>query len=99
MAVRFRARRRPIQQQSRSAFPGRPFRSPNQCCRVLPSIRAPQTLCDGVSLALAPGGFGIFDLAALLLFAVTLPGMVARLCNALIGFVIMPFSPMMPWLQ
>src|SRR5438067_671422 len=36
-----------MSEQSRSAFPGRPFRSPNQCCRVLPSIRAPQTLCDG----------------------------------------------------
>ena len=45
------------------------------------------------SLALSPGGFGIFDLAALLLFAVTLPWMVAGFCNAVIGFVIMRFSP------
>jgi len=45
------------------------------------------------SMALAPGGFGMFDLAALLLFAVTLPWMVAGFCNAVIGFVIMRFSP------
>ena len=45
------------------------------------------------ALALAPGGFEIFDLAALLLFAVTLPWMVAGFCNAVIGFVIMRFSP------
>jgi membrane glycosyltransferase len=45
------------------------------------------------ALALAPGGFGILDLAALLLFAVTLPWMVAGFCNAVIGFVIMRFSP------
>ncbi len=45
------------------------------------------------SLALAPGGLGIFDLAALLLFAITLPWMVAGFCNAVIGFVIMRVSP------
>ncbi|HEY9454941.1 MAG TPA: glucans biosynthesis glucosyltransferase MdoH, partial [Bradyrhizobium sp.] len=45
------------------------------------------------ALALAPGGFGILDLAALLLFAVTLPWMVAGFCNAVIGFVIKRFSP------
>ena len=50
------------------------------------------------ALALAPGGFGIIDLAALLLFAITLPWMVAGFCNAVIGFVIMHFSPML-WLQ
>ena len=44
------------------------------------------------ALALAPGGFGILDMAALLLFAVTLPWMVAGFCNAVIGFVIMRFS-------
>ena len=44
------------------------------------------------ALALAPGGLGILDLAALLLFAVTLPWMVAGFCNAVIGFVIMRFS-------
>ena len=45
------------------------------------------------ALALAPGGYGPLDLAALLLFAATLPWMVAGFCNALIGFVIMRLSP------
>jgi membrane glycosyltransferase len=45
------------------------------------------------ALAMAPGGYGILDLAALLLFAATLPWMVAGFCNAVIGFVIMRFSP------
>ena len=40
-------------------------------------------------LALAPGGFGILDLAALALFAATLPWMVAGFCNAVIGFFVM----------
>ena len=44
------------------------------------------------AVALAPGGFGIMDLAALVLFAVTLPWMVAGFANAVIGFVIMRFS-------
>ena len=44
------------------------------------------------ALALSPGGFGILDLAALVLFAITLPWMVAGFCNAVIGFVIMRFS-------
>jgi membrane glycosyltransferase len=44
------------------------------------------------ALALTPGGFGILDLAALFLFAVTLPWMVAGFCNAVIGFIIMRFS-------
>ena len=44
------------------------------------------------ALALAPGGYGILDLAALFLFAATLPWMVAGFCNAVIGFVIMRFS-------
>jgi membrane glycosyltransferase len=43
-------------------------------------------------LALAPGGFGILDLAALTLFAVTLPWMVAGFWNAVIGFVVMRFT-------
>jgi membrane glycosyltransferase len=45
------------------------------------------------ALALSPGGYGILDLVALLLFAATLPWMVAGFCNAVIGFVIMRFSP------
>jgi membrane glycosyltransferase len=44
------------------------------------------------AVALTPGGFGILDAAALVLFAVTLPWMVAGFSNALIGFVIMRFS-------
>src|SRR6516165_8220532 len=43
-------------------------------------------------LALAPGGFGILDLAALACFAATLPWMVAGFCNAVIGFVVMRFT-------
>jgi membrane glycosyltransferase len=42
--------------------------------------------------ALTPGGFGILDIAALVLFAITLPWMVAGFCNAVIGFIIMRFS-------
>jgi membrane glycosyltransferase len=44
------------------------------------------------ALALSPGGFGIIPLAALILFAVTLPWMVAGFWNAVIGFVIMRFT-------
>ncbi|MBV9563646.1 MAG: glucans biosynthesis glucosyltransferase MdoH [Bradyrhizobium sp.] len=40
-------------------------------------------------LALAPGGFGILASAVLVLFAVTLPWMVAGFWNAVIGFLIM----------
>ena len=40
------------------------------------------------ALALTPGGFGILDLAALVLFAVILPWMVAGFSNAVIGFII-----------
>ena len=44
------------------------------------------------ALALAPGGLGMMDLAALALFAVTLPWMAAGFANAVIGFVIMRCS-------
>src|SRR5690242_2311568 len=44
------------------------------------------------AVALAPGGWGILDLAVLLLFAVTLPWMVAGFSNAVIGFIIMRIS-------
>src|SRR4051812_3242479 len=44
------------------------------------------------ALALSPGGLGFPDFLALVLFAVTLPWMVAGFCNAVIGFVIMRFS-------
>jgi membrane glycosyltransferase len=40
------------------------------------------------ALALAPGGFGMVDLALFALFAVTLPWMVAGFWNAVIGLVI-----------
>jgi len=42
--------------------------------------------------ALMPGGFGILDLAALVLFAITLPWMVTGFTNAVIGFIIMRFA-------
>ena len=44
------------------------------------------------ALALSPSGLGFPDFLALVLFAVTLPWMVAGFCNAVIGFVIMRFS-------
>ncbi len=44
------------------------------------------------ALALSPGGFGIVDIALLLLFAVTLPWMVAGFWNAVVGFLIMRFA-------
>jgi membrane glycosyltransferase len=44
------------------------------------------------ALALSPGGFGVIDLVLLVLFAATLPWMVAGFWNALIGFLIMRFS-------
>lgn len=44
------------------------------------------------AMALSPGGLGGFDVVSLVLFAITLPWMVAGFCNALIGFVIMRFS-------
>jgi len=44
------------------------------------------------ALALAPGGLGLIDVTLLVLFAVTLPWMVAGFWNAVIGFLIMRFS-------
>jgi membrane glycosyltransferase len=44
------------------------------------------------AVALAPGGLGFLDFAVLLLFAVTLPWMVAGFSNAVIGFIIMRIS-------
>src|SRR5690348_1503569 len=43
-------------------------------------------------IALAPGGFGILDLTALVLFAATLPWMVAGFSTAVIGFIVMRFT-------
>jgi membrane glycosyltransferase len=44
------------------------------------------------ALALSPGGFGAVDIALLVLFAMTLPWMVAGFWNAVIGFLIMRFA-------
>jgi membrane glycosyltransferase len=44
------------------------------------------------ALALAPGGFGILNVAVLLLFAMILPWMVAGFWNAVIGFIVMRFA-------
>ena len=44
------------------------------------------------ALALSPGGFSMVDIALLVLFAVTLPWMVAGFWNAVIGLVIMRFA-------
>ncbi|WP_424627819.1 glucans biosynthesis glucosyltransferase MdoH [Bradyrhizobium sp. SYSU BS000235] len=44
-------------------------------------------------LTLRPGGFGPLDLVALSLFAIILPWMVVGFWNAVIGFIILRFSP------
>lgn len=44
------------------------------------------------ALALSPGGIGVIDIVLLVLFAMTLPWMVAGFWNAMIGFLIMRFS-------
>jgi membrane glycosyltransferase len=44
------------------------------------------------ALALSPGGIDFLDIALLVLFAITLPWMVAGFWNAVIGFLIMRFS-------
>jgi membrane glycosyltransferase len=58
---------------------------------VLFALTLAGSLCFA-ALALSPGGLGFFDIVALVLFAFTLPWMVAGFCNALIGFVIMRSS-------
>jgi len=45
-----------------------------------------------MALALSAGGFGFFDFFLLVLFALTLPWMVAGFWKAIIGFLIMRFS-------
>ena len=55
------------------------------------------------AVALSPGGFSATDVALLVLFAITLPWMVAGFWNSVIGFLIMRFSSdpiaavMPPW--
>jgi membrane glycosyltransferase len=63
--------------------------------RVLFAVLFALTMAGSLALAvlaLAPGGFGIVDIALLALFAVTLPWMVAGFWNAMIGFLIMRLS-------
>jgi membrane glycosyltransferase len=63
--------------------------------RVLFAVLAAATMAGMLALmaiALSAGGFGIVDLAILLLFAVTLPWIVLGFWNAIIGFVIMRFA-------
>ena len=63
--------------------------------RVLFGVLATATIAGMVELmaiALSAGGFGIVDLAILLLFAVTLPWIVLGFWNAIIGFIIMRFA-------
>ncbi len=45
------------------------------------------------AFALSPGGLDTVDIVLLVLFAITLPWMIAGLWNAVIGFLIMRFSP------
>ena len=63
--------------------------------RVLFVVLFAATMAGSLSLAalaLAPGGFGVVDITLLVLFAVTLPWMVAGFWNAVIGFLIMRFA-------
>jgi membrane glycosyltransferase len=63
--------------------------------RVLFSTLFAATMAGSLALAglaLAPGGFSILDIMLLVLFAVTLPWMVAGFWNAVIAFLIMRFS-------
>ncbi|MGB8511373.1 MAG: glucans biosynthesis glucosyltransferase MdoH, partial [Pseudolabrys sp.] len=45
------------------------------------------------ALALSPSGFSAIDLVLIVLFTITLPWMVAGFWNAVIGFLILRFSP------
>ena len=63
--------------------------------RVLFAVLFAATMAGSLALAalaLSPGGFGVVDIALLVLFAVTLPWMVAGFWNAVIGFLIMRFA-------
>ena len=63
--------------------------------RVLFAVSFAVTMAGSLglaALALAPGGWGLLDVAALALLAVVLPWMVAGFWNAVIGFVIMRFA-------
>ena len=44
------------------------------------------------ALALSPAGFSTIDIMLIVLFAITLPWMVAGFWNAIIGFLILRFS-------
>ena len=63
--------------------------------RLLFAVLFAATMAGSLALAaltLAPGGLGLIDVTLLVLFAVTLPWMVAGFWNAVIGFLIMRFS-------
>jgi membrane glycosyltransferase len=63
--------------------------------RALFAVLFATTMAGSLALAafaLTPGGFGMIDITLLLLFAATLPWMVAGFWNAVIGFLIMRFS-------
>jgi membrane glycosyltransferase len=63
--------------------------------RMLFAVLFAVTMAGSLALAavaLAPGGLDLLDIALLVLFAITLPWMVAGFWNALIGFLIMRFS-------
>jgi membrane glycosyltransferase len=64
--------------------------------RVLVGILFAATMAGALALmavALSPGGFDIVDFVILVLFAMTLPWMVAGFWNATIGFLVMRFAP------
>ena len=85
-------------------------RSPRQAVnqlfgrRVLFAVLFAATMAGSLALAavaLGPGGYGITDITLLVLFAVTLPWMVAGFWNAVIGLVIVrryadPVEAVMP---
>ena len=63
--------------------------------RVLFAVLFAATMAAALGLAvlaLSPGGFGMLDVAILVLFAVTLPWMVIGFWNAVIGFLILRFA-------
>ena len=72
--------------------------------RALFAVLFATTMAGSLALAafaLAPGGFGLIDITLLLLFAATLPWMVAGFWNAVIGFLIVrlaadPIAAVMP---
>src|SRR5262245_65749497 len=63
--------------------------------RALFAVLFAATMASSLALAafaLSPGGLDAVDITLLVLFAITLPWMIAGLWNAVIGFLIMRFS-------